>query len=46
MVALPGKRRHVSDVAVIIVGSVPAGEGRIVLDVVRYTVVTTRQHMN
>lgn len=46
MVALPGKRSHVSDVAVIIVGSVPAGERTIVLDVARYTVVTTRWSMD
>jgi hypothetical protein len=36
----------VSGVGAIIGESVPAGEGRIVLDVVRYTVVTTRRSMD
>lgn len=46
MVTPLGKRRDVSDVFAIIVGSVPAGERTIVLDVARYTVVTTRRSMD
>lgn len=46
MVTPVGACRDVSDVAGMIGGSVPAGEGRIVLDVVRYTVVTTRWSMD
>jgi len=46
MVTPLGPWRDVSDVALIIGESVPAGEGRIVLDVVRYIVVTTRRSMD
>ena len=39
-------KRGLSEAAVIMRESVPAGEGRIDLDVVRYTVVTTLRSMN
>jgi hypothetical protein len=41
-----GKSGDVSEATVMIGESVPAGEGRIALDVVRYTAMATRWNMD